>query len=210
MGMMVFAVIGMFVLVWFVSFIMKANQAANQRPAPRPNPSQNRDRQDDRRPAPEKTTNSDLERFMAEIDKLRNRGDAQPPRPPAQNPPRKIQPAPSRTAEGNPKPRVDKKPPQPRKPVVSPPPLPSKAAEVPVLRPIAPPAPTPPPATSVGTSHTLAGFKQAKAAKISSASESTDTPVLKSLQSILKSQQGPGLAFALSEILGEPRCRKKL
>jgi len=55
MGMMVVVVIGMFVLVWFVSAIMKATQSANQRPAPRPVPQQNRDRQsDDRRPAPEK------------------------------------------------------------------------------------------------------------------------------------------------------------
>ena len=86
MGNMIFVVIGMFVLVWVVSMVMKLTQAANQRPAPGPLPPPNRNRQPNQQSTPEKTTNSDLERFMAEIDKLRNRGEA-PPAPTLTPPP---------------------------------------------------------------------------------------------------------------------------
>lgn len=215
MGMMVVVVIGMFVLVWFVSAIMKATQSANQSQTSRPVPLQNRDRQgEQKRPAPEKTTNSDLERFMAEIDKLRNRGEAPPPKPPAPTPPRPAQPAPARGGDGAPRVRAERRPlqNQNRRPV-APPPLPSKAAEVPVLRPVAPP-PEPAPVTGGGTAHTLPGFKIAKLARTAASGGGTlrdeASPVLKTLQTILKTDQGPAIAMVLTEIFGEPKCRQKL
>lgn len=218
MGNMIFVVIGMFVLVWVVSMVMKLTQAANQRPAPGPLPPPNRNRQPNQQSTPEKTTNSDLERFMAEIDKLRNRGEAPPARPrPAGNgnpPARPAQPsriggeAPQRArAERKP---AERKPANNRRPN-APPPLPSKTDEVPVLRPVTPPPEVIP--TGGGTTHTLPGFKQARLARTAASGGGTlreeVSPVLKTLQTILKTDQGPAIAMVLTEIFGEPRCRRK-
>ncbi|WP_029631921.1 hypothetical protein [Zavarzinella formosa] len=210
MDKLIFAVIGMFVLVWIVSAVMKASQSANP---PRPTtPPPNRNRPNQQQKQPEKTTNSDLERFMAEIDKLRTRGEAPPPpqtRPAANpRPPRINQPATAR-GETPARPRGERRPNNRRS--SAPPPLPPKSAEVPVLRPVTPVEPAGP--TGGGTAHTLPGFKQAKIARTASSGGGTlreeVSPVMKTLQTILKGDQGPAIAMVLTEIFGEPRCRRK-
>ncbi len=202
---MILVVVGMFVLVWIVSAVMKATQSANPKPPARPLPP-NRNRQNNQQ-QPEKTTNSDLERFMAEIDKLRTRGEAAPkpaPRPQPQ-PQRANQPAAA---------RADRPPPNRRannRKGNAPPPLPAKTADVPVLRPVTPAEPMAP--TGGATSHTLAGFKQAKMARTAASGGGTEresvSPVLQTIQQILRSNQGPAVALVLKEIFGEPRCRQR-
>lgn len=205
MGNIVLVVVGMFVLVWIISAVMKATQAANPKPPARPLPPPNRNRPNNQQQPPaEKTTNSDLERFMAEIDKLRTGG----PKPPAPQP--KANPQPQRAnqlAAGRPQPNRTRA--NNRKANV-PPPVPKTPELPPVLRPIEPVAP---PATTAATSHTLAGFKQAKLARTAASGGGTErdsvSPVLQTIQQILRTNQGPAVALVLKEIFGEPRCRQR-
>src|SRR5262245_44729928 len=99
-------VLGLFVLVWIVSAVVKASQNGGNR---QPGPSASRSRQASDSPRIERTSNSDIDRFMAEIDGLRRRGEgaptgraAEPPRPA----PRPIEssPRPSQRVESRPRP----------------------------------------------------------------------------------------------------------
>src|SRR6476469_434594 len=86
MGGMALIVLGLFVLVWVISAVVKATQD--------PGPNRHQERANRPRPADaprvERTSNTDIDRFMAEIDRLRRRGEgapagpgraAEPPRP---------------------------------------------------------------------------------------------------------------------------------
>src|SRR3954452_14217650 len=100
MGGMALVVLGLFVLVWIISAVVKASQdTGGKKPPPsRPRPN------NEARPI-EKTSNSDIDRFMAEIDRLRRKGEGAPagrkveqPRPINQRPalerPARVEPRP--------------------------------------------------------------------------------------------------------------------
>src|SRR3954453_14155385 len=73
MGGMALVVLGLFVLVWIISAVVKASQDSGPKrpPGGRPRPVEG--------PRPERTSNSDIDRFMAEIHPLRRRGEGAPP-----------------------------------------------------------------------------------------------------------------------------------
>src|SRR4029079_13267750 len=73
MGGMALVVLGLFVLVWIISAVVKASQDTGPKrsPAPRAPPA-------DDAPRVERTSNSDIDRFMAEIDRLRRKGEGAP------------------------------------------------------------------------------------------------------------------------------------
>jgi hypothetical protein len=204
---MALVVLGLFVLVWIISAVVKASQDTGaKRSGPRPRPLDG--------PRVERTSNSDIDRFMAEIDRLRRKGDGHPagagraaeqPRPAAR-------PIMDRPGRAEPRPR----PPEPRRdrdrdrrtrqtirPVPSPPPLP-RTDPVPVLRPV---QPAPPPAVTMGGPQAKAA-KPAKMAPV--AGPAPLSPVAATIQSLLKSPQGPAAALILTEVFGEPRGRQKM
>src|SRR5262249_41553831 len=74
-------VLGLFVLVWIVSAVVKASQNGGNK---QPGPSASRSRQASDSPRVERTSNSDIDRFMAEIDRLRRRGEGGRGGPPAE------------------------------------------------------------------------------------------------------------------------------
>ena len=67
-------VLGLFVLVWIISAVVKASQDPGSKRQP---PAANRSRPADS-PRVERTSNTDIDRFMAEIDRLRRRGEGAP------------------------------------------------------------------------------------------------------------------------------------
>src|SRR2546421_13123551 len=84
MGQMALIVLGLFVLVWIISAVVKASQSANQTGRQ----TSNRPRPLSDSPRTERSSDTDIDRFMAEIDRLRRRGDgatssrtSQAPRP---------------------------------------------------------------------------------------------------------------------------------
>src|SRR5687767_11476127 len=104
MGEMALVVLGLFVLVWIISAVVKASQdPGGKRPGPAP---AGRSRSPE--PTPQRTSNSDIDRFMAEIDRLRRRGDgAAAGRPPEQRPapPPIIERPPRPVSQSEPRPR---------------------------------------------------------------------------------------------------------
>src|SRR5262245_32914922 len=99
-------VLGLFVLVWIISAVVKASQNGGNK---QPGPSASRSRQAADSPRIERTSNSDIDRFMAEIDRLRRRGEgaptgraAEPPRPA----PRPIEPSPRPSQRVESRPRL--------------------------------------------------------------------------------------------------------
>lgn len=203
MGGMALVVLGLFVLVWIISAVVKASQDTGpKRPAPRPRPTD--------APRGERTSNSDIDRFMAEIDRLRRKGEGHPAGRPAEQ-----------SRPGGPKPVVERgsrleqrpKPLEPRRErdrrpratggrsVPAPPPLP-RGEPVPVLRPVTPEPPTPPPA---------APPKPARPARPAPVTAPVAvSPVAKTVQDLLRSKEGPAAALILSEIFGEPRARRPI
>ena len=195
----VLVIIGLFVLVWVVSAIVKATQsnAPVQRGAPPPN-RQRQQAADNSRV--ERTSNTDIDRFMAEIDRLRNRGEGvpagkavEPPRPSA---PGQSRPKSSQRREKEPRPRANLR-------TVPPPPLPSEP--VPVLRPITPESA--PPSTPAVPARTI---RPAKTAATAVAMQNKASPLLLTLQAVLKGKQGPAAALILAEIFGEAPGKKAL
>ncbi|HEX3150049.1 MAG TPA: hypothetical protein VHR66_18375 [Gemmataceae bacterium] len=199
--------IGLFVLVWVISAIYKASQDSSGKkpPASRQRP------YNESRPI-EKTSNSDIDRFMAEIDRLRRKGEGAPagrkveqPRPVTQRPALdrpKTEPR-ARPKEPKREPDRERRTRQSRPAPPVPPPLPRVEA-LPVLRPVTPDAPSTvasapikPARTRVTTATTVAG-----SAKIS--------PVMETLQTVLRGKQGPAAAVILAEIFGEPRARQPI
>src|SRR5262245_21232837 len=92
MGGMALVVLGLFVLVWIISAVVKASQDSGSRRDSSPARPQQGGGQSQR---VERTSNSDIDRFMAEIDRLRRRGDGAPAGRPAEPPrsaPRPVEP----------------------------------------------------------------------------------------------------------------------
>src|SRR5262249_3449491 len=91
MGGMALVVLGLFVLVWLISAVVRASQDSGSRRDSSPaRPAQGGQGQ-----RVERTSNSDIDRFMAEIDRLRRRGDGAPAGRPAEPPrpaPRPVEP----------------------------------------------------------------------------------------------------------------------
>jgi hypothetical protein len=199
---MALVVLGLFVLVWIISAVVKASQSAGPpRNAPVNRPRPNPDAR------VERTSDTDIDRFMAEIDRLRRRGEGTPAARPAEPASRPviIDRSASRP-ESQPRPRPTERQRERRpRPTVRPAAL-SRPEPVPVLRPIvpvspsaSPPAPPPPPPAKV-----------ARVAKAAKPLPEIPNPVLQTLQSVLKSKQGPAVAFILSEILGDPPGRRAM
>lgn len=200
---MVLVIIGLFVLVWIISAVVKATQPA---PPQRGVPPVNRQRQAaDNRPV-ERTSNTDIDRFMAEIDRLRNRGEGVPAVRPVEQPQSQSRVAPP-PVDARPKtgPRREKE----RRPravlrTTSPPPLPSEP--VPFLKPITA-------ETQTGTSTPSVPNRPNRPAKTAStalAMQAKASPLLETLQTVLKGKQGPATAFVLGEIFGESPGKKAL
>jgi hypothetical protein len=223
MGEMALVVLGLFVLVWIISAVVKASQdpggkrggppqAGRQRPAPDA--------------TPQRTSNSDIDRFMAEIDRLRRRGDGaaagrpveQRPAPPPiieRRPQSQPEPRPrslerrerdrererDRAKEKERRPRQTS--PRPAAPP-APPPLPSSET-VPVLRPVAPDRPAPPAAPPSTPAIPPKPARPARPAATAVAASGPVSPVLQTLQSVLNSKQGPAAALILAEIFGPPK-----
>src|SRR5438067_9729932 len=73
MGGMALVVLGLFVLVWIISAVVKASQDTGPKRQP---PTRVRPLEDG--PRVERTSNTDIDRFMAEIDRLRRKGEGLP------------------------------------------------------------------------------------------------------------------------------------
>jgi hypothetical protein len=210
MGQMALIILGLFVLVWIISAVVKASQDTG--PKSRPGGNSNRQRQQSDSPRVERTSETDIDRFMAEIDRLRRKGEGAP----AGRPPEQARPQPRQdqrpSSRGEPRPRPqgerrdrdrerERRPRQSQRPA-PPPPLPSES--IPVLRPVAPPespkAPPPPPPPPA---------KPAKPARPAAAQVKVAPPsaVLQTLQSVLKTKDGRAAALILAEIFGDPRGR---
>jgi hypothetical protein len=208
---MALVVLGLFVLVWIISAVVKASQdtGPRRRPDGRPRPT-------DDRPRVERTSSSDIDRFMAEIDRLRRKGEGLPAgnRPAEQRPaprpiierPRSLEPRPRPTEPHRERERERdrdrERRPRTSRPVPTPPPL-TRTEPVPVLRPVTPEPPTPPPSTPAKPA------RPAKPAAILGAPPPV-TPVAKTLQGLLHSPQGPAAALILAEVFGEPRGRRPM
>jgi hypothetical protein len=217
MGEMALVVLGLFVLVWIISAVVKASQDTGPKGRPA---GANRPRPDPDAPRVERTSNTDIDRFMAEIDRLRQRGQGAPGGRPSEPPraaPRPVgESRPSQRAEPRPRPSErrdrerererererDRRTRQAARPPLAPPPLPSEP--VPVLRPVAPEAPAAPPPPPPPPPKPVKPAKPAAAAQPKAALPS---PILQTLQGVLKSKQGPAAALILAEIFGEPPGR---
>jgi len=211
MGGMALVVLGLFVLVWIISAVVKASQdtGPRRRPEPRPRPF-------DDRPRVERTSSSDIDRFMAEIDRLRRKGEGLPagsrpgePRPaprPIIERPRSLEPRPRTTDLRRERERErdrdrERRPRAITRPVPTPPPV-TRTEPVPVLRPVTPERPAPPPS---------APPKPARPAKpIAVTAPPPVSPVAKTLEGLLRSPQGPAAALILAEVFGEPRSRRPI
>jgi len=195
---MTLLIIGLFVLVWIISAVVKATQSNAPNPRGAPPPNRQRQQAEDN-PRVERTSNTDIDRFMAEIDRLRNRGEgapagkaAEPPRPVAVPPrPRSGQ---RREKEQRPRAILRSTPP---------PPLPSEP--VPILRPITPESA--PPSTPAAPARTI---RPAKTASTIVSMQNKASPLLVTLQTVLKGKQGPAAALILAEIFGEAPGKKAL
>jgi hypothetical protein len=221
MGEMALVVLGLFVLVWIISAVVKASQDPGTR---RTGPSASGRPRPPADATPQRTSNSDIDRFMAEIDRLRRRGEGAPSggRPPQPRPaPPILERAPRPLSQSEPRPRSlerrerdreRERRPRPTSrpaPTPAPPPLP-RSEPVPVLRPVAPERPTAPERPAAPLSTPPIPPKPARPAKPATAAAvtgviATPSPVLQALQSVLTSKQGPAAALILAEIFGPPK-----
>lgn len=203
-------VLGLFVLVWIISAVVKASQDTG----PRSRPGQgNRARPVTDIPRTERTSDNDIDRFMAEIDRLRRRGEggpatARPPELPRQSRPVLDRPplAPPPRPEPRPRPSERKDRDRERRVRLSQrpaaPPPPPAPESLPVLRPVAPePPPKPAP---------LRPAKPAATSATSAVQAGPVSPLLETLQAVLKTRQGPGAAIILAEIFGEAPGKRAL
>jgi hypothetical protein len=200
MGQMALIVLGLFVLVWIISAVVKASQSSG--PSGRQNSPASRPRPAPDSPRVERTSETDIDRFMAEIDRLRRRGEGAPSTRP-QSP----RPSPEpRSRAGERRERERERRPRPvERPIPAPPPLPSES--VPVLRPVAVTtraAPAPPPPPPAAPPKPVRPAKPAAAA----VKVAPPSPVLVTLQGVLKSKHGLAAALILAEIFGEPPGRR--
>jgi hypothetical protein len=141
---------------------------------------------------------SDMDRFLAEIDRLRKKTAEAPPPPPGQAPAAPVVQPEKR--QDRPRPRVvaelaDKIPDMgfPQAPPAAP--TGPRPSDLPVATVVTPPSSTGAPATRVTR---LAGRPRPVA----------KTPFAKNLTALLGTGQGLALAVVLQEVLGPPKCHK--
>jgi hypothetical protein len=155
-------------------------------------------------------SSSDMDRFLAEIDRLRKKNAEAPPPQPGQPAPVApvVQPA---KQPDKPRPRVVAElaePPRQDPGFTAPPPLPTappplptgpKAGDLPVAAVVTPPS-------SAGTGAPAATRVTKLATRPRPAAK---TPFAKNLTTILNSGQGLALAVVLQEVLGPPRSKRE-
>ena len=214
MGGMALVVLGLFVLVWIISAVVKASQDTGPK-----RPNGGRPRPVDAQPRVERTSNSDIDRFMAEIDRLRRKGEGAPAGGRAADEPR---PAQKPIIDRPPRLESRPKPPEPprrerererdrdrerrqrQSSRPAPPPPPPRTDPVPVLRPVAPEPPT----TSASAPIKPATTAKTKATAVAGASSAASSPVFQTLQTLLRDRNGPAAALILAEVFGDPRARQ--
>jgi hypothetical protein len=211
MGGMALVVLGLFVLVWIISAVVKASQDTGpKRPQPeRPRPAD--------APRVERTTNNDIDRFMAEIDRLRRKGEGVPaggrpaeeprptPKPIIDRPPRlESRPKPPDPPRRERERDRDRERRQRQSSRPAPPPPPPRPDPVPVLRPVAPE----PPSTLAAAPIKPATTAKTKATAVAGAASAAHSPVFQTLQTLLRDRNGPAAALILAEVFGEPRARQ--
>jgi hypothetical protein len=208
MGQMALVVLGLFVLVWIISAVVKASQ--NSSPPARSRNVSNRPQPASDAPRVERTTETDIDRFMAEIDRLRRRGEAGVPQGrPGEAPRPTTDTRPSARAEPRPRGPEHRRDRERRpRPVVRPTPPPLPTESVPVLRPLAPEPPAPPTGPPPPPPAPPKPVKPAKPAAAAAVKSAPPSPVLQTIQGVLKTRQGPAAALILAEILGEPPGRR--
>jgi hypothetical protein len=215
MGEMALVVLGLFVLVWIISAVVKASQDPGAR---RSGPSGERGRPRPADATPQRTSNSDIDRFMAEIDRLRRRGEgaaagrpaeSRPAPPIIERTPRPLSDARGRSPDRRERERERERErdrerrPRPTSrpaPTPAPPPLP-RSEPVPVLRPVAPERPAPPSAPPAAPPKPARPTKPVAAA----VAVAPPSPVMLAIQSLIKAKQGPAAALILGEIFGPPK-----
>jgi hypothetical protein len=200
-------IIVIFLVVWIVSNVIRAQQDASQAAARRSGVN----RQSGAVRAPEKTSNTDIDRFLQEIDRLRKKGQPQA-EPSAQ----KEQPVP--TAQRTPvaeQPRSRSKtqpkrsqPSRGRSSRSAPPPEP--APVVPVAA--RPSTVEPPQATAVEMRHpdVQPPIRPSTPARPTRPGQAATpmAPALQMLQTLFKDKQSAAVAILLHEILGKPKSKQ--
>jgi hypothetical protein len=207
----VLVVIVIFIVVWIIINVVRAQQDAAQASA----------RRASTRPVgaanslPQKTSSSDIDRFLQEIDRLRKKNQDQPvsesrPKPPPARPQR--QPEPQRTREPAPRrlPAERKRPASERKPVRPPPPPPLPAQPTPI--PVVTPATTPSLVSPIEQTHPevqhVKPTGQSKRTIYAEPAKPLSGP-LQILQGLFKSGEGVAAAIFLTEVLAQPKCRRR-
>ena len=214
---MALVVLGLFVLVWIISAVVKASQDTGPK-----RPQAIRPRPRDPEPRVERTSNTDIDRFMAEIDRLRRKGEGAPaggrpaeqsrpapkpiidrparlePRPKPAEPPRRER---ERDREGD----RERRQRQSSRPAPPPPP-PVRTDPVPILRPVAPE----PPSTSASAPIKPATTAKTRATAVAGAASAAHSPVVQVLQTVLRDRNGRAAALILAEVFGEPRGRRAI
>jgi hypothetical protein len=202
-------IIVIFLVVWIISNVIRAQQDAAQAAARRTAGN----RASGNRSAPvarvEKTSTSDIDRFLQEIDRLRRKeGQQKAPvqeSPPAAAPPREkrqqTRPPQPKRAQPKPKPTIE------RKALPSLPPPPSMAPE-----PAEPPRTGLQNATPVELKYPeVQSYGRTATPARPSRPAQAATPMSDSLallQTLFRTKQGTAAAVLLHEILGRPKCRR--
>ena len=198
-----------FILVWIISAVATASQAGKT--AEREEPARRRERSEES-PRVERTSTTDIDRFMAEIDRLRRRGEGPRPPEPARSlaPPRtpdqsqRTQRNNDQRAKAEERRKADRDKKQERKQRVSdrPPPIPASVEPVPVLKPIA---------VDLPSKHQASAPPAARAARPSAPLSSTTaaSPVMQTIQAIMKDKNSRAAALVLAEVLGERKGNRR-
>lgn len=190
-------VLGLFILVWVISSVMKASQSAPQPPARRPMPPRrNDDDRDDQNREEEQKANP-INQFLEEIDRMRqNRQQGGPPPVPKPNRPR---------------PEQREQRPQQERPRPKPPQTTEKKA-VPVLVPVNKPTHASSPEFS--GSHITQAERLSAPIKIAKVQRATRrkkrvSNAMKLVQHVLRHKDGKAAALILREIFDEPKAKRK-
>jgi hypothetical protein len=215
MGGIPVIVLVVFLVIWVLTNVLRAQQDDSKTVRRRPGQGL-----PNRPAAPlERNTGNDIDRFLAEIDRLRQRGAQQgeesaAPRPPAPAPP-VVRPRPQPQARPQPaqrpRPSAMSRTAPPTRPAAAPPPPPPA--------PLRPPDPAPvvtifQPGAPAGPSMTDLKFASSlPALPVGAPSPSARKPAakgspLEAIQTLLRGRQGVAAAILLGEVLGPPKSRR--